>query len=30
MLVADDQAFARGLLDIIEHHSRHYPLFGKR
>lgn len=23
MLVADDEAFARGLLDVIEHHSRH-------
>lgn len=30
MLVADDEAFARGLLDIIEHQSRHYLLCGKR
>jgi hypothetical protein len=30
MLVADDEDFARGLLDIIEHQSRHYLLFGKR
>ena len=29
-LVADDEAFARGLLEIIEHQSRHYLLFGKR
>jgi hypothetical protein len=30
MLVADNETFARGLLDIIEHQSRHYLLFGKR
>ena len=29
-LATDDEAFTRGLFDIIEHQSRHYLLFGKR
>jgi hypothetical protein len=30
VLAGDDEAFARGLLDIIEQQSRYYLLFGKR